>query len=147
MKHLNKFNESTEQLQKVVVYYACMNGGDGSVSLRWFLSSDAANDAEDSQSEGWGENCTGSVETFVGSDIYNKAVRNENSYQANPDRELRKEMIGVFHMGIDEWVDNYFDKFTDKQDILREKNRLLNIINSNGGINHYRTWKSVLNTI
>lgn len=65
-----------EVLRKIVVYYACMNGGDGSVSVQWYLTSSAAKHSEESQDEGWGEDCTGSVETFKGSDIHNKAIEN-----------------------------------------------------------------------
>lgn len=63
-------------LEKVEVYYACMNNGDGSVSLEWYLTDEEAEAAEDNQDEGWGEHCNGSVETFVGSDIHRKAKRN-----------------------------------------------------------------------
>jgi len=61
----------------IKIYYACGNGGDGSVYLEWFLSQDKASDWEENQDEGWGEDCTGSVETFEGSDIHNKAIENE----------------------------------------------------------------------
>jgi hypothetical protein len=64
-------------MDKVKVWYACGNGGDGSVYLRWFLSQEKASKWEKSQDEGWGEDCTGSVETFVGSDIHQQAARNE----------------------------------------------------------------------
>ena len=64
-------------LEKVVVYYACMNGGDGSVSLEWYLTDEEAEAAEDNQDEGWGEHCNGSVETFIGSDIYKRAKNNK----------------------------------------------------------------------
>jgi len=65
--------EETSKLEKVVVWYACMNNGDGSVGLTWYLSSEEAEEAESSQDEGWGESCIASVETFVGSDIHRKA--------------------------------------------------------------------------
>jgi len=73
MKHLTKFNESVDNLEKVEVYYACMNNGDGSVSLEWFLTEDKANEEERGQDEGWGETCTGRVETFIGSNIHKRA--------------------------------------------------------------------------
>jgi len=64
-------------MKKVIVYYACGNGGDGSVYLKWFLSQDKASDWEENQYEGWGEDCTGNVETFEGSNIHVEAVKNE----------------------------------------------------------------------
>jgi hypothetical protein len=63
-------------LEKVDVYYACMNGGDGSVSVRWYLTYEEAVSAEENQSEGWGEPCDGHAETFVGSNIHKLAKRN-----------------------------------------------------------------------
>lgn len=68
-------NQNTP-MEKVVVYYACMNGGDGSVSLEWYLTEDEAEYAEYGQDQGWGESCVGSVETFIGSDIHREAKRN-----------------------------------------------------------------------
>lgn len=60
-------------MEKITIYYACGNGGDGSVYLKWFQTQDAASDWEENQYE-WGEDCTGSVETFVGSDIHKKSL-------------------------------------------------------------------------
>ncbi len=48
MKHLKKINESDGGLQKVVVYYGCFNGGDGSVHLRWYLDQETASNEEES---------------------------------------------------------------------------------------------------
>jgi hypothetical protein len=64
-------------MKKIVIYYACFNGGDGSVHLRWYLDGNKASDEEENQNEGWGEDCTGSVETFEGSDIHLEAIKNE----------------------------------------------------------------------
>ena len=67
-----------ELLNKVVIWYSIQNGGDGSAYPYWFLTEDEAYNDQDSMEEGWGEPCTGSVETFVGSDIYNKALNNRD---------------------------------------------------------------------
>lgn len=63
-------------LEKVVVWYSIQNGGDGSTYLHWFLTKKEANLDQENMDEGWGEPCIGSVETFIGSDIYNKALKN-----------------------------------------------------------------------
>lgn len=63
-------------MKKIEIYYALFNGGDGSVHLRWYLDGETASAEEESQSEGWGEDCTGSVETFEGSDIHQMAIKN-----------------------------------------------------------------------
>lgn len=64
------------QLEKVVVWYSIQNGGDGSAFPSWFLTEKQAEKDQDDMDEGWGEPCTGSVETFIGSDIYLEALRN-----------------------------------------------------------------------
>lgn len=63
-------------MERVKVWYSPQNGGDGSVYLEWFLTQEEAENDQDDMDEGWGEDCSGSVQTFVGSDIYNKAVEN-----------------------------------------------------------------------
>ena len=63
-------------MEKIKIYYACGNGGDGSVYLKWFQTQGEASDWEENQNEGWGEDCTGSVETFIGSDIHKKSLIN-----------------------------------------------------------------------
>lgn len=60
----------------VEVWYSIQNGGDGSAYPKWFLTEDDAENDQENLDEGWGESCTGSVETFVGSDIYDEAVEN-----------------------------------------------------------------------
>ncbi len=51
-------------MKKVKVYYACMSGGDGSVSLEWYLTKERASTAEESQSEGFAEDCTGEFAAY-----------------------------------------------------------------------------------
>lgn len=63
-------------MEKIVIYYSPVNGGDGSVGLRWFLTIEEAEYDQVNQYEGWGEDCSGSVETFIGSDIHTEAVKN-----------------------------------------------------------------------
>lgn len=77
-------------LKKVDVWYACINGGDGSVGLRWYLEAEHAEKAEEDQSEGWGECCVGSVETFEGSDIHQEAVENSEEI-ANKHEYLKRD--------------------------------------------------------
>lgn len=66
-------------MEKVTVWYSPVNGGDGSVGLRWFLTAEEAEYDQENQYEGWGEDCSGSVETFVGSDIHQEAVENSEN--------------------------------------------------------------------
>jgi hypothetical protein len=62
-------------MEKTKVWYSPTNGGDGSVFLRWFLTEKEAREDQDNQDEGWGEDCSGSVETFIGSDIHKEATK------------------------------------------------------------------------
>jgi hypothetical protein len=60
-------------MEKIVVWYSIQNNGDGSCSLKWFLSENEAEKDQEDMDEGWGEPCYDSVETFVGSNIHREA--------------------------------------------------------------------------
>lgn len=75
-----------ELLTKITIWYSVENGGDGSAYPRWFLTEEAAEDDQESDEEGWGESCTGSIETFEGSDVHKEAVSNEAEYKDKPAR-------------------------------------------------------------
>ena len=62
-------------MEKTKVWYSPQNGGDGSVFLHWFLTEEEARNDQDNLDEGWGEDCSGSVETFIGSDIHKEATK------------------------------------------------------------------------
>lgn len=70
-------------MNSVKVYGAFISGGDGSVAIRWFLTNEQAETAEESQSEGWGECCVTSVETFEGSSTHNEAIGNSAQWFPN----------------------------------------------------------------
>ena len=70
-------------MEKVTIWYSPRNGGDGSVGLSWFLTAEEAEYDQENQYEGWGEDCSGSVETFVGSDIHRKALKNSKDSNEN----------------------------------------------------------------
>jgi hypothetical protein len=64
---------NTRTVEIVKVWYSIRNCGDGSAYPYWFLTEEESEWDQDNQWEGWGETCNGSVETFVGSDIYKTA--------------------------------------------------------------------------
>jgi len=70
-----------EQLTRITIWFSIANGGDGSAYPRWFLTEEAAEDDQASDDEGWGESCTGSIETFEGSDVHEEAVSGEAEYK------------------------------------------------------------------
>lgn len=72
-------------INKIKVYYSIRNGGDGSAYPSWFLTSEEAEFDQENMDEGWGEDCSGSVETFEGSDIHEEAKL--NSLEQRIDRE------------------------------------------------------------
>lgn len=79
MNHIKKYNEGVEEskpLTKIVVWFSISNGGDGSAYPRWFLTEEETEYHQDNMSEGWGECCNGSIETFMGSDVHRKAMAN-----------------------------------------------------------------------
>ena len=61
-------------MEKVTVYYSIQNGGDGSAYPTWFLTYDDAELDQEREEEGWGESCTGSVETYIGSNVHTSAI-------------------------------------------------------------------------
>lgn len=62
-------------MEKTVVYYSIHNAGDGSSYLRWYLTQEEASADQENQPEGYAEDCSGSVETFIGSDIHKEAIK------------------------------------------------------------------------
>ena len=70
---------------KTEVWYSIQNGGDGSAYPMWFLTREEAEYDQAHLYDGWGEDCSGSVETFEGSDIYKDAIN--NSKEQKLDRE------------------------------------------------------------
>ncbi len=65
-------------MEKVIIWYSIGNGGDGSAYLRWFLTKEESIYDQENMYQGWGEICNGSVETFIGSDIYLTAIEYSN---------------------------------------------------------------------
>ena len=68
-------------MEKTTIWYSIGNGGDGSAYLRWFLTEKESEYDQENMYEGWGEICNGSVETFIGSDIYNTAIEYSQEQQ------------------------------------------------------------------
>ena len=62
----NSYTSFNDKLEKVVVYYVTTIYAGGSVSLEWYLTKEEAENGS----------CNGSVETFIGSDIYREAEKN-----------------------------------------------------------------------
>ena len=63
-----------EKIELTTVYTAITNGGDGSAYNTWFLTLKEAEVFQENQDEGFGEDCTEGVETYVGSNIYKEAL-------------------------------------------------------------------------
>ena len=72
---------------KTTVAFSVENCGDGSAYPKWFLNETHAETHQDNMSEGWGETCTGTVQTYRGSDIHKKAVKNSAILKNNPNEE------------------------------------------------------------
>jgi len=66
-------------MEAVTIYYSIVSGGDGSAYLKWFITEEACDEHQEDQNqgEGWAEDCTGSIETFVHSETYNEALKSE----------------------------------------------------------------------
>jgi hypothetical protein len=65
--------------QKIKLFYQLVSNDDGSCGIRWFLT-DAKREVWLDQQDAQMDDSEGSVETFVGSDIYLKALQLDNEY-------------------------------------------------------------------
>lgn len=74
-----QFIQEHIQAQKVKLFYQLVGNGDGSCGIRWFFTDAKREVWLDQQDEQMGDS-EGSVETFVGSDIYLKALDLDNEY-------------------------------------------------------------------
>jgi hypothetical protein len=90
--------DKIEILERVVVHYSVQNGGDGSAYPAWFLTGEDAEFDQSNMSEGWGEDCSGSVETFIGSDIHRAALAGSKTLGINRSIEgmNQEEVIAYF---------------------------------------------------
>lgn len=66
-------------LEKITVTSSLTDGGDGSVYNMWYLTAHDAEYAQEQNEEGYGEVCIETVETFVGSNIHEKAIKNSKN--------------------------------------------------------------------
>ena len=65
------------KLKAIVIYYSVVNGGDGSAYPAFYLTDEMAEAYQENMTEGWGESCTGLVETYEGSNVHEEAKTNE----------------------------------------------------------------------
>lgn len=69
-------------MEKVYIWYSISNCGDGSAYADFCLTEEAAEEHQERMYEGWSESCIGRIETFVGSESYVEAKRNEKEWRA-----------------------------------------------------------------
>ena len=70
---------SKDDLEKIEIWYNVVDGGDGSAYPTFFLSEDESTKSYEEQyenGEGFAEDCSGIIETFVGSNIHKEAISN-----------------------------------------------------------------------
>jgi hypothetical protein len=60
----------------ITLYGSIVNCGDGSASISWFLTEEEAEYDQENASEGWGETCIETVESYEGSYTHQEALRN-----------------------------------------------------------------------
>lgn len=77
-------------MKKTRVWGSFVNGGDGSVSIRWFLKEVHAQRDQDNMDEGWGETCMEMIETYEGSECHKEAVKNSKELDSKHEY-LREE--------------------------------------------------------
>ena len=93
---------------KKTLYYAILNGGDGSAFIKWFETEALANWCEEHEDEGWGELCADSISIESDSDmVCNELISAEKFYL---------ELIGDYYgdddiqndPNIQAYVENFF---------------------------------------
>lgn len=63
-------------MEEVCIYASILNSGDGGIFIRWYLTEEEANKSQE-EDEGWcGTYNVEDVQTFVGSNVYNEAIKN-----------------------------------------------------------------------
>lgn len=77
-------------MKLIKLYYSPHNNGDGSVSLTWFLTEADARYDQDHLDEGWGEDCSGKIDSYEGSAQHKKAI--ENGQRAALKAQFKKKM-------------------------------------------------------
>ena len=87
------------KLKPITLWYSVQNGGDGSAYPQFFLSNEEAELDQETEREGWGECCTGTIESFEGSKTHKKAQRNSERL-AEKYKEWKEEY------GPIEWYEN-----------------------------------------
>ena len=94
--------------EKETVYYSIRNGGDGSANLTWFLTEEEARQDQMNQREGWGDICTGYVETYVGSNIHQEALNSWEEAQMIAEAQQKAKAAGV-----KDWKEDYYEFMAD----------------------------------
>jgi hypothetical protein len=90
---------NNNELQPTTVWYSIRNGGDGSAYPHWFLTEEDAERDQENMDEGWGEPCTGSVETYEGSDIWNEAIENSKEFEGKHEYLKEDDFYEMNHVG------------------------------------------------
>jgi len=74
-------------LQPVTVCGSMHDCGDGSVSIHWFMTEEEATYDQEHLSQGWGEPCTETVQTYEGSKVWFEAL--DNSREQRQERKTK----------------------------------------------------------
>ena len=73
---------NAQAVDPVEVWWSIENDGAGAAGIGFFLTRKRAEASQEEHNTGdhpWGEGCTGRLETYVGSNAYASAVRNETA--------------------------------------------------------------------
>lgn len=86
-------------MNKIELWYLVSDGGDGSAYPNFYLTKEETEELDevnqlDQYTQGFAETCNGMVETFEGSNIHLKAIKNSEGLP-----ELLKELREVYNEG------------------------------------------------
>ena len=85
------------------IYYSIRNGGDGSASITWMESQELASWDQDHMYEGWGEDCSGSIE-IEGRFLEKVITKEAYLLDMDEERETSKFIEQFFPQGLPDFT-------------------------------------------
>lgn len=85
-------------MENITIYQQIANDGAGGVSISYYLHESQAEAMEEMDDEPFGESCIQEIETYVGSNIYTKAIANQSGRYCNKCYNVK--------MDLDEFIGN-----------------------------------------
>lgn len=80
MSVISIYGAQDSEMSLVTIWGSPTNMGDGSVAVYFFLNENEAKRHQSNMEDGWGEDCSFPVETYVGSNVHKGAFATYEDY-------------------------------------------------------------------